>query len=124
MEILNIILLVSINLLIIKFLLGRGYKNLLYALIPTILFIVLNLVFGELPRKLIPITLFFSFSLLVFSAMSSFIDVTKNNKAKLSEEVKERFRKVMHYLINFVMPVCITIYQILLMLNREIQNKI
>ncbi len=55
--------------------------------------------------------------------MSSLIDVTKNNKSNLSEELKQKFRKTKYYIVNIVMPVGVTIFQIILILNKEIQNK-
>lgn len=123
MEILNIILLISLNFLIMKFLLKRNYSNLLYSLIPTIIFIIINLLFGELPNKLIPIFLFYSFALLILSFMSSLIDVTKNTQSKVSEEAKEKFLIIKYYVVNLIMPIGITIFQIILLLNREMQTK-
>ena len=106
-----------------KFLLTKNYSNLWYALIPTILFIVINLLFGELPNKLIPILLFYSLASLILSFMSSLIDVTKNTKSKVSEETKEKFRKFKYYLVNLIMPIGITIFQLLIILDREMQTK-
>ncbi len=123
METLNIILMIFINFLIVKFLLTKNYSNLWYALIPTILFIVINLLFGELPNKLIPILLFYSLASLILSFMSSLIDVTKNTKSKVSEETKEKFRKFNYYLVNLIMPIGITIFQLLIILDREMQTK-
>ena len=123
METLNIILVIFINFLIVKFLLTKNYSNLWYALIPTILFIVINLLFGELPNKLIPILLFYSLASLILSFMSSLIDVTKNTKSKVSEETKEKFRKFKYYLVNLIMPIGITIFQLLIILDREMQTK-
>ncbi|OGS74620.1 MAG: hypothetical protein A3G95_09155 [Flavobacteria bacterium RIFCSPLOWO2_12_FULL_31_7] len=123
MEILNIILLILINLFIMKFLLKRNYSNLLYAIIPTIIFIIINLLFGQLPNKLIPIILFYSFASLILSFMSSLIDVTKNTKSNVSEEFKEKFRKTKYYIVNLIMPIGVTIFQIILILNREMQIK-
>lgn len=123
METLNIVLVIFINFLIVKFLLTKNYSNLWYALIPTILFIVINLLFGELPNKLIPILLFYSLASLILSFMSSLIDVTKNTKSKVSEETKEKFRKFKYYLVNLIMPIGITIFQLLILLDREMQTK-
>ena len=111
-----------LNYLIMKFLLTRNYSNLLYALIPTIIFIIINLLFGNLPNKLIPILLFYSLALLILSFMSSLIDVTKNNETNISEEFKQKFRKTKYYILNMVMPVGVSIFQIILILNKEIQN--
>ncbi len=123
MKILNIILLVLINFLIMKFLLERKYSNLVYSIIPTVIFIIINFYFGELPNKLILVILFYSIALLILSFMSSLIDVTKNNKSNLSEELKQKFRKTKYYIVKIVMPVGVTIFQIILILNKEIQNK-
>ena len=106
-----------------KFLFKRNYSNLLYALIPTIIFIIINLLFEQLPNKLIPIILFYSFALLILSFMSSLIDVTKNTKSNVSEEFKEKFRKTKYYIVNLIMPIGVTIFQIILILNREMQSK-
>ncbi len=121
MQVLNIILLIFINFLIVKFFLNRNYSNLWYALIPTILFISTNLLFGALPNKLIPIILFYSFALLILSFMSTLIDVTKKSLAK--EETKQKFRKFKYYLVNVMMPIAITIFQIMLIFDTEMQTK-
>ena len=104
------------------FLLKRKYSNLVYALIPTMAFIILNLLFGELPNKLIPILLLYSFALLILSFMSSIIDVTKNSNSNLSEEVKEKFRTTKFYMVNLIMPIGITIFQIMLIFDKELQS--
>lgn len=122
MEILNAILLIWINYLIMGFLLKRKYSNLVYALIPTMSFIILNLLFGELPNKLIPIQLLYSFALLILSFMSSIIDVTKNSNSNLSEEVKEKFRTTKFYMVNLIMPIGVTIFQIMLIFDKELQS--
>lgn len=95
-----------------KFLLTRNYSNLLNSLIPTIIFIIINHLFGELPNKLIPILLFYSFASLFLSFMSSLIDLTKNTKSKVSEETKEKFRKLKYYLVNIIIQIVLTIFQI------------
>ena len=123
MEIVNSILLIFINFFIIKFLLKRNFRILGYALIPTFVFIILNLLFGDLPEKLIPITLFYSFGLLILSYMSSKIDVTKNSRASITEESKARFRKIKYYMVNLIMPIGITIFQIILMFHKEMQSE-
>lgn len=123
MEIVNSILLIFINIFIIKFLLKRNFRILGYALIPTFVFIILNLLFGDLPYKLIPITLFYSFGLLILSYISSKIDVTKNSKASITEESKARFRKIKYYMVNLIMPIGITIFQIILMFHKEMQSE-
>ena len=97
----------------------NNLKSLGYALIPSFVFIILNLFFGNLPKKLIPITLMYSFGLLIISFMRSQIDVTKNNKANISEENKATFRKIKSYIVNIVMPIGITIFQIILMFHKE-----
>jgi hypothetical protein len=106
-----------------KFLLTRNYSNLWYAVIPSIIFVIINLLFGELPNKLIPILLFYSLASLILSFMSSLIDVTKNTKSKVSQETQKKFRKFKYYLVNLIMPIGITIFQILIILYREIQTK-
>ncbi len=121
MQVVNIILLILINFLIMKFLINRNYSNLWYALIPTLLFISTNLLFGALPNKLISIILFYSFALLILSFMSTLIDVTK--KSVVSEETKQKFRKFKYYLVNVMMPIAITIFQIILILDTEMQTK-
>ena len=55
--------------------------------------------------------------------MSSLMDVTKNNKSKGSEETKEKFRKFKYFLVNLIMPIAITIFQIILILSREMQSE-
>ena len=123
MEIVNSILLILINYFILKFLLKNNLKSLGYALIPSFVFIILNLFFGNLPKKLIPITLMYSFGLLILSFMSSQIDVTKNNKANISEENKATFPKIKSYIVNIVMPISIAIFQIILMFHKEMQRE-
>ena len=123
MEIVNGILLICINFFILKFLLNRNFRIVSYSLIPTFLFIILNLFFGDLPSKLILITLSYSFGLLILSFMSSLIDVTKNNRANISEEYKAIFRKIKFCMVNIMMPIGITIFQIILMFNKEMQRK-
>ena len=122
MEIANSILLIFINLFIMKFLLTRNFKRLGYALILTFLFIIFNLFFGDLPNKLIPVTWFYSFSLLILSYMSSLIDVTRNTKISVSEEDKARFQKIKFYSVNVIMPILATIFQIMLMFDTEMQR--
>lgn len=121
MEIVNSILLIFLNFLIAKFILKRNFSSLGYSLIPAFLFIILNLFLGDLPAKLIPATLVYSFGLLILSFMSSRIDVTKNNKADISEEKKEMFRKIKFYMMTVIMPIGITLFQIVLMFNKKVQ---
>lgn len=124
MEILNVILLIITNFLIVKFLLKRNYLNLWYALILALFFAILNLLFGQLPKSIIPLTLFYSFALLILSFVSSKIDVTKNSNLNLSEDPKDQFRKIKYYMANIIIPIFTTIFQIILMFDKEIQNKI
>ncbi len=106
-----------------KFLLKRNFRILSCALVTAFVFTVLNLLLGDLPLKVIPITLFYSFGLLILSYMSSKIDVIKNSEASIAEETKARFQKIKFYMINLIMPIGITIFQIILMFDKEMQRK-
>jgi hypothetical protein len=124
MEIINSILLIAINLFIMKFLLKRNLNNLGYALIPVCIFIFINLLFGDFSHKLIPIILLYSLALIILSYISSWIDVTKNSKANVSEEFKIKFRKFKLFTVNIIMPIGITFFQIILVWNKEMQSRI
>lgn len=123
MELINSFLLISINVFIMKFLLKHHFSNLVYALIPIGVFISLNLLFEAFSPKLIPIILCYSFALIILSYISSWIDVTKNNKVNISEEFKIKFRKFKLFIVNIMMPVGITFFQIILVWNKEMQSK-
>lgn len=123
MAILNIILLIILNFYIARFLVEKKSSDLGYALIPVIVFIILNLLFSELPKKVIPITLFYSFSLLIMGYMISIFDIVVTNLT-IKKEVIEKFLKVKYYMFNFIMPILISFFQIILMLNKEMQNKL
>ena len=107
-----------------KFLLKQNLSNLGYALIPVCIFIFINLFFGNLPHKLIPIILFYSLALIILSYMSSWINVIKNSKANVSEEFKIKFQKFKLFIVNIIMPIGITLFQIILVWNKEVQNRI
>lgn len=123
MELLNSFLLICINLFIMKFLLQHHFSNLVYASIPTCAFIFLNLLFGAISIKLIPIILCYSFALIILSYLSSWIDFTKNSKVNISEEFKTKFRKFKFFIVNIMMPIGITFFQIILVWNKEMQSK-
>jgi hypothetical protein len=124
MEIINSILLICINLFIGKFLLKHNLNNLGYALIPACIFIFINLFFENFPHKLIPIFLFYSLALIILSYISSWINVTKNSKANVSEEFKIKFQKTKLFIVNTIMPIGITLFQIILVWNKEMQDGI
>ncbi len=56
--------------------------------------------------------------------MSSWINVIKNSKANVSEEFKIKFQKFKLFTVNIIMPIGITLFQIILVWNKEVQNRI
>ena len=123
MEIINSILIILINLFIVRFLLKRNFKILRYVLIPVCIFILLNQFFGEFSHKLIRVILLYSLAPITLSYMSSWIDVTKSNKANVSEEFKTKFRKFIFFIVNIILPIGITFFQIILVWNKEMQSE-
>ena len=80
--------------------------------------------FENFPHKLIPIFLFYSLALIILSYISSWINVIKNSKANVSEEFKIKFQKFKLFTVNIIMPIGITLFQIILVWNKEVQNRI
>ena len=56
--------------------------------------------------------------------MSSWINVIKNSKANVSEEFKIKFQKTKLFIVNTIMPIGITLFQIILVWNKEMQDGI
>lgn len=122
MEILNSILFVSINAFLMQFLLKRDYKHLGFAFVPAVAFMVLNLVFGALPVRIIPIVLMYSLGILILNFMSSRLAVIKNSTT-VEEASRERLLKIKYYVLHFALPIGITIFQILLLFSKEMQGQ-
>ena len=120
MEIINSILFVMINAFLMQFLLKSEYRFLKFALMPTVVFVVLNLFFGALPIRIIPIALFYSVGILVLNIMSSRVNAFKKNTS-ISEEKRERLLKIKYYLMHFVVPIGVTVFQIILLFNKKVQ---
>lgn len=120
MEIINSVLFVLINAFLMQFLLKREYKSLKFVLVPAVVFVVLNLFFGALPIRIIPIALVYSVGILVLNIMSSRVNVFKNNTS-VTQEKRERLLKIKYYLMHFVVPIGVTVFQIILLFNKKVQ---
>lgn len=123
MEIANSLLIICINLCVTIFLINKNWKTLNYSFYLAVLFIILNLIIDDFPLKLIPIILFYSLAILILSFMSNQINIINNNST-VSELTKMKLAKIKFYFISFVLPILITIFQIIFLLSAEMQNEI
>lgn len=99
---------------------GKLNKKHLLALITYGLSVVIfNYVFGILSNKLILFLLLFSFSIILFSFLKSFINVYE--KSNLIDEKK--VAKVKFIMLNVIMPIMITVYQILIIWSEGLFDK-
>lgn len=99
---------------------GKLNKKHLLALITYGLSVVIfNYVFGILSNKLILFLLLFSFSIILFSFLKSFINVYE--KSNLIDEKK--VAKVKFIMLIVIMPIMITVYQILIIWSEGLFDK-
>ena len=86
------------------------------------LFISFNLFFSELTLKITFLILLYSLALPVLYFMSKLINVT-NNKNEISENIKDNFLKVKSIMVNYILPIMITLFQILVICIKELQDE-
>ena len=84
-----------------------------------ILIIVLNYIFKSISYKLIFFLLLFSFSLIALNFFKSFVNVYQRSDLL----IKEKIEKVKLVMLNVMMPILITVYQILLIWVDKIFDK-
>jgi hypothetical protein len=99
---------------------GKLNKNYLIGLIVYGLSIfIFNYVLNTLPNKLIIFLLFFSFSIIVLNILKGLINVYE--KSELVDE--EKITKFKFIMLNVILPITITIYQILIIWSDGLLNK-
>lgn len=84
-----------------------------------VLITILNYIFGSVSNKLILFLLLFSFSIIVLNFFKSFINVYQ--KSDLLDNVK--VEKVKFIMLNVMMPIMITVYQILIIWVDKLFDK-
>ncbi len=84
-----------------------------------VLITILNYTFGSVSNKLILFLLLFSFSIIVLNFFKSFINVYQ--KSDLLDNVK--VEKVKFIMLNVMMPIMITVYQILIIWVDKLFDK-
>lgn len=99
---------------------GKLNKNHLIGLIVYGLSVVIfNYIFDILSNKLILFLLLFSFAIIILNFLKSFINVYE--KSDLVDE--EKVAKFKFIMLNVIMPIMITIYQILIIWSEGLFNK-
>jgi len=99
---------------------GKLNKNHLIGLIVYGLSVVIfNYIFDMLSNKLILFLLLFSFAIIILNFLKSFINVYE--KSDLVDE--EKVAKFKFIMLNVIMPIMITIYQILIIWSEGLFNK-
>ncbi len=121
MEIIDSIVLVGLNLFIAKFLLKRNPRLLVYALCCAAGFVLINLFSNLLAFRLTLVVLFYSVSILVIDLLSSRATVVKDS-SHISEPARLKFMKIKSFIIAVLFPIMITVFQIIVLYDKEIQN--
>ena len=99
---------------------GKLNKNHLIGLIVYGLSVVIfNYIFDMLSNKLILLLLLFSFAIIILNFLKSFINVYQ--KSDLVDE--EKVAKFKFIMLNVIMPIMITIYQILIIWSEGLFDK-
>ena len=118
-SIINSSLIVTLNFVIIKFLNKENYKKgIYYSIIISAIFSLINLALET--------NFFINFYLIIFS-FSIIIFVKIFNKIHLessSNHLNDRFQKLRKVILLYLFPLMITIFQIQLIWNLEIQKDI
>ena len=83
------------------------------------LIIILNYIFGSVSNKLIFFLLLFSFSIIMLNFFKSFINVYKKSDLLDNEKVE----KAKFIMINIMMPIMITVYQIIIIWVDKLFDK-
>jgi hypothetical protein len=121
LKILYTIFVLGLNYLIYKKInVGKLSRNHLIALIVYGLSIIIfNYTFGILSGKLILFLLLFSFSIIILNFLKSIINVYGNSNLVVEEKVM-KFKFIM---LNIIMPIMITVYQILIIWSNGLFAK-
>ncbi len=99
---------------------GKISKNYLILLvIYGVIIISLNYMLNSLSNKLIIFLLFFSFSIIVLNFFKSYINVYQKSNLLDNEKVE----KVKFIMLNVMMPIMITVYQILIIWVDKLFDK-
>lgn len=99
---------------------GKLNKNHLIGLIVYGLSVIIcNYIFDMLSNKLILFLLLFSFAIIILNFLKSFINVYQ--KSDLVDE--EKVAKFKFIMLNVIMPIMITIYQILIIWSEGLFDK-
>ena len=122
MKLINCLIIIFLNYQLFLLLSKKKYKNSVYIFIPVMLFISFNLFFSELTLKITFLILLYSLALPVLYFMSKLINVT-NNKNEISENIKDNFLKVKSIMVNYILPIMITLFQILVICIKELQDE-
>ena len=122
MKLINCLIIIFLNYQLFLLLSKKIYKNSIYIFIPVMLFISFNLFFSELTLKITFLILLYSLALPILYFMSKLINVT-NNKNEISENIKDNFLKVKSIMVNYILPIMITLFQILVICIKELQDE-
>ncbi len=122
MKLINCLIIIFLNYQLFLLLSKKKYKNSVYIFIPVMLFISFNLFFSELTLKITFLILLYSLALPILYFMSKLINVT-NNKNEISENIKDNFLKVKSIMVNYILPIMITLFQILVICIKELQDE-
>jgi hypothetical protein len=99
---------------------GKISKNhLILLVIYGVIIIGLNYMLNSLSNKLVIFLLFFSFSIIVLNFFKSFINVYQKSDLLDNEKVE----KVKFIMLNVMMPIMITVYQILIIWVDKLFDK-
>jgi hypothetical protein len=123
MQLLNTLLILGINypiFLVLKN--NQRYVYLRYALVASVVFALLNLMVGPFPTRLIPVQIMFSCSVLIVQRAANRRDVTRNHNSHIDAHTLQRFQRFKHIAILYIMPLFITVFQLLLLWSEVLQK--
>jgi len=125
MNLISSIIFLTLNLSLILFFRNiiSAKKEIYIGICLTIMLIILNFIFKAIPSQILFMAITFSIGLIILRFMSNSMKIFENSSA-LNTRQKSKIRSFKNLLFEIIFPALVFSYQLLLIWNKELQNRI